>query len=121
MRRLLKSILFSHFSHIMFSCVFDTFIYKLSCVIRWRLEPCDWLEAFSAHPRIGDESVLRSNIGSKEKEEQAGAETASQEGSLADIIYLFNLLYSCVFSYLYCQNTVCYVMYYNFYYIVSPV
>ncbi len=50
---------------------------------RWRLNKEDWKEAFSAHPRIGDISVLKAKFnqqkghGGFEGEEQAGARGAS--------------------------------------------
>lgn len=41
----------------------------------------DWLEAFLAHPRIGDKEFLRSKFqkGAQESEEQSGAANASEE------------------------------------------
>jgi 2-oxo-4-hydroxy-4-carboxy-5-ureidoimidazoline decarboxylase len=41
----------------------------------WSLEPADWLEAFTHHPRIGDKEALRQKWAAQE---QAGAARASE-------------------------------------------
>ena len=45
----------------------------------WKLQPHDWLEAFSHHPRIGE----RVNAGSVESREQAGTRGASDKTLLS--------------------------------------
>lgn len=48
-------------------------LYKQAEDAWWSLEPADWLEAFSHHPRIGDKAALRQKWAGQE---QAGAARA---------------------------------------------
>jgi 2-oxo-4-hydroxy-4-carboxy-5-ureidoimidazoline decarboxylase len=48
----------------------------------WALTPADWLEAFAAHPRIGDRDALRARFAATaawSAREQAGVDGASEE------------------------------------------
>jgi 2-oxo-4-hydroxy-4-carboxy-5-ureidoimidazoline decarboxylase len=50
--------------------------------IWWELEPHDWLEAFAAHPRIGDREALRAKFASTAawaSREQVGVDEAGEE------------------------------------------
>ena len=50
--------------------------------IWWSLDPCDWLEAFSGHPRIGDRAMIAKKFTSTAawaQNEQAAALSASDE------------------------------------------
>jgi 2-oxo-4-hydroxy-4-carboxy-5-ureidoimidazoline decarboxylase len=50
--------------------------------IWWALEPADWLEAFAAHPRIGDREALRAKFAATaawSAREQAGVEGAPED------------------------------------------
>ena len=50
--------------------------------IWWRLSEADWLEAFAAHPRIGDLDAIRAKFATTAawaSREQAGAIGASEE------------------------------------------
>jgi 2-oxo-4-hydroxy-4-carboxy-5-ureidoimidazoline decarboxylase len=55
-------------------------LHKSSDSIWWNLEPADWLEAFSHHPRIGDKPLGGSESARQwAAGEQAGASTASDD------------------------------------------
>jgi 2-oxo-4-hydroxy-4-carboxy-5-ureidoimidazoline decarboxylase len=71
----------------------------------YRLEPSDWLEAFGAHPRIGDVSVLRSKFGSKEGDEQSGARSASETGKMSIHIELGIVLSDITVVYFTCTHS----------------
>ena len=45
----------------------------------WRLEPADWLEAFAAHPRIGEREVAEATA-RREQAGVAGASAATRAG-----------------------------------------
>jgi 2-oxo-4-hydroxy-4-carboxy-5-ureidoimidazoline decarboxylase len=48
----------------------------------WALDPADWLEAFAAHPRIGDRDALRARFAATaawSAREQAGVDGAPEE------------------------------------------
>jgi allantoinase len=48
----------------------------------WALDPADWLEAFAAHPRIGDREALRAKFAATatwSAREQAGVDGASED------------------------------------------
>lgn len=45
----------------------------------WGLDPADWLEAFSHHPRIGERPTGSGGAAAWARQEQAGASSASAE------------------------------------------
>jgi OHCU decarboxylase len=52
--------------------------------IWWSLTPADWLEAFRAHPRIGERSVHADERAARwSEQEQAGARAAGADASAA--------------------------------------
>jgi OHCU decarboxylase len=57
----------------------------------WDLEPTDWLEAFAAHPRIGDRPCTGSTTAEWSSEEQAGMSAA--DASVHDVMAAGNRLY----------------------------
>ena len=59
-----------------------TALFESADEIWWNLSPADWLEAFAAHPRIGDLAALRAKFASNAEwasREQAGALAASDD------------------------------------------
>lgn len=57
----------------------------------WELEPSDWLEAFAAHPRIGDRPDEGSTTAEWSSAEQAGMSSA--DATVQDIMAAGNRLY----------------------------
>ena len=50
--------------------------------IWWALDPADWLEAFAAHPRIGDRDAMRAKLAATaawSAREQSGVDGASED------------------------------------------
>ena len=57
-------------------------IHKKADEVWWSLSPEDWLEAFAAHPRIGQESAAKWTSQEQSGMSQAAAETAAEMGRL---------------------------------------
>ncbi len=57
-------------------------LFEMADQVWWELGRDDWLEAFSAHPKIGDIDSLREKFASTKpwsEDEQSGVESASEE------------------------------------------
>lgn len=67
----------------------------------WSLDHDDWLEAFSAHPKIGEKKVVGASSGSSRwaLEEQSGASQAPQ--TVQDALMKANLAYEKRFGYIF--------------------
>ncbi len=69
-------------------------LHELAEGIWWSLTPEDWLEAFAAHPQIGEQSSKKWSA-----QEQAGMSAASRE--TADSMALLNAVYRERFGYIF--------------------
>jgi 2-oxo-4-hydroxy-4-carboxy-5-ureidoimidazoline decarboxylase len=70
--------------------------------IWWELSRDDWLEAFGAHPRIGDNDALRAKFASTAawaRREQSGAQVASED--VLNELAMGNRQYEARFGYIF--------------------
>lgn len=74
--------------------VADTALFETADRIWWQLEPSDWLEAFSHHPRIGERRLDQPRFAKTaawSKGEQAG--TAAAAGDVLEALHRGNVAY----------------------------
>lgn len=74
-------------------------LFERAEVAWWALSPSDWLEAFAAHPRIGDRPDAESATAEWSSEEQAGMTTAA--ASIQDTMAAGNHLYESRFGHVF--------------------